>query len=154
MKGAIILLTLLLTPGFAWASSSVSLASQVFVEKAVTDDDGRTRIVLDEPKQVTPGDNLVFVLRYRNTGEEPATNFSVTNPLPKAVSFREAPGNGARFSVDGGKNWGTLNALVIHGSDGHARRARPDDVTHVRWTFRQPLPAGRAGQITFRGTVR
>ena len=154
MQGVLILLVLLLTPGIARAADAVSLTSEVFVEKTVTDDDGKTRILLDQPKLVMPGDNLVFVLKYRNGGTTPAANFSVTNPLPSAVSFRDTGGGAALYSVDGGRNWGTLSHLRIREGTSRWRSARPDDVTHVRWTFRQPLPAGATGKLSFRGTVR
>ncbi len=154
MQGVILFLAILLTPGFARASSNIDLDSQVFVERAVSDESGAQHIVLDQSDRVTPGDNLVFVLRYRNNGERAASNFNVINPLPRAVSFRETQGQDARFSVDGGKNWGSLSRLSVRERDGHVRRARPDDVTHIRWTFRQPLPAGATGKLSFRGSVR
>jgi uncharacterized repeat protein (TIGR01451 family) len=154
MRGIIALLVLLLSPGLALAADSVTLASEVFVEKAVVAPDGRTRIMLDQPKLVMPGDNLVFVLKYRNEGNAPAAHFSVTNPMPSAVAFREAPGNLAQYSVDNGRNWGSLATLRVQEQDGRWRSARPEDVTHVRWTFRQPLPVGASGKLTFRGAVR
>ena len=154
MNRILLFIALMMSPGFALAANGVSLTSEVFLEKAVVGSDGRPAILLDQPKLVTPGDNLVFVLRYENKSAAPATNVSVTNPLPAAVSFREAPGRLALYSVDGGHNWGTLSALKVRERDGRFRAARPDDVTHVRWTFRQPLPAGASGKLTFRGTVR
>lgn len=154
MQGAIVLLALLLTPGLAWASDRIALTSDVFVERSLTGDDGKARIVLDQPDRVLPGDNLVFVLRYRNAGTAPASNFSVTNPLPATVSFRDTGAGQARYSVDGGRKWGSLSTLKLRERAGKWRSARPDDVTHVRWTFRQPLPAGASGKLTFRGTVR
>jgi hypothetical protein len=126
-QGAFILIALLLMPGFARASEHVSLNSQVFVERTVLDGKGRQVTVLAEPKTVLPGDNLVFLLRYTVASETPATGFAVTNPLPPAISFRETKGRAALFSVD---------------------------VTHIRWTFGQSLPAGSTGKLSFRGTVR
>ena len=138
----------------AVAAGRVSLASEVFVEKIVVGPDGRANTLLKQPEVVMPGDNLVFILKYRNQGSEAARNFILTNPMPSAVAFREAAGDGALFSVDGGKKWGQLGELKVQGSDRSFRAARPDDVTHVRWAFRQPLPAGATGKVTFRGTVR
>ena len=138
----------------AFAADRVSLASEVFVEKIVVGPDGRANTLLKQPEIVMPGDNLVFILKYRNQGNEAARNFILTNPMPSAVAFREATGAGALFSVNGGKNWGLLGELKVQGSDRSFRAARPDDVTHVRWAFRQPLPAGATGKVSFRGTVR
>jgi uncharacterized repeat protein (TIGR01451 family) len=150
----IAILIALIGASAAQAADSVMLASEVFVEKIVTGSDGRPQVLLQQPKRVMPGDDLVFVLKYRNAGQAPAKNFSVTNPLPRAVSFRETTQKSAVYSVDGGRIWGALPALQVRADDGRLRLARPDDVTHVRWTFRQPLPAGASGKLSFRGTVR
>ncbi len=153
MRGLIALL-LLLIPGVATAAGNVRLTSSVFVEETVTGEDGKARTILQQPNMVTPGDQLVFVLNYRNEGNDIATNVVVTNPLPNAVVFSDALGPPAEFSVDGGRNWGTLGTLRVRMANGRLRSARPDDVTHVRWTIRQPIAVGAGGKLTFRGTVR
>jgi uncharacterized repeat protein (TIGR01451 family) len=153
MKAFLTLLVLLL-PTSAWAADNVRLSSEVFVEKMETAPSGKARIVLHQPKLVVPGDRLVFVLSYRNEGATTATNFTVTNPMPSAVSFAEAPGALAQYSVDNGRVWGALASLKLRESDGKWRAARPDDVTHVRWILTQPLPSGSGGKLTFRGIVR
>jgi uncharacterized repeat protein (TIGR01451 family) len=140
-------------PGVALAANNVTLSSAVFLEKTVADQDGRNRIVLEEPKVVTPGDRLVFILNYRNVGNAPASDFIVTNPLPTAVAF-QGGADSAQVSIDGGKSWGTLPALKMRDADGRWRSARPDDVTHVRWALKQAIPVGGQGKLSFRGTVR
>jgi uncharacterized repeat protein (TIGR01451 family) len=151
-----ILLTLLalLAPVAAHAANEVSLTSSVFVEKTVPQADGRTRLVLEEPKVVVPGDKLVFVLNYRNQGAKPATDFVVTNPMPGAVAYQGTPDVGAIVSVDGGKSWGAMAALKVRKADGTVRAAYPEDVTHVRWAMKAPIPVGAAGKLSFRGVVR
>jgi uncharacterized repeat protein (TIGR01451 family) len=143
-----------LAPVAASAADSVSLASEILVERTRTDAAGKSAIVREAPKVVTPGDKLVFLLSYRNAGSAPATGFTVTNPVPAAVAFSGADGDGVDLSVDGGKSWGALASLKIAQADGTSRPARPDDITHVRWTFAQPIPAGGTGQLSFRGIVR
>ena len=135
-------------------NGGVVLNSDVLVERTSTAPDGQTRVTLEEPRTVVPGDTLVFVLRYQNAGAQPATNFVITNPLPQAVRFTGATDQGASFSVDGGRHWGDLNALRIREADGTMRAARPEDVTHVRWAFAQPIRAGESGRLMFRGVVR
>jgi uncharacterized repeat protein (TIGR01451 family) len=103
---------------------------------------------------VTPGDKLVFLLSYRNGGASPATGFVVTNPIPSAVAFAGGESDGATVSVDGGKSWGILATLRIANADGTSRPAAPEDVTHIRWSFGQPIAPGRAGQLSFRGVVK
>ncbi len=150
---AILALLAIFLPNAVLASNNVTLSSMVFVEKAVAVSGGRSRIVLEEPKSVMPGDKLVFILNYRNAGNLPASDFIVTNPLPPAVAF-QGGAESAQVSIDGGKNWGTLSTLRVVEPDGHTRNARLEDVTHLRWVLKQAIPAGAFGKLSFRGIVR
>lgn len=141
------------TPAMAQSNNPVQLNSDVLVERTVTEGT-QTRIVLEEPRAVVPGDTLVFVLRYENTGRQPATNFVITNPLPQAVRYTGTVDAGATVSVDGGRNWGLLSALSVREPGGALRPARAEEVTHIRWAFAQPIPAGDSGRLMFRGIVR
>jgi uncharacterized repeat protein (TIGR01451 family) len=153
MKTLIALLALA-APSALWAADSVSLTSEVLVEHVKQQADGSSKVVREEPKVVTPGDKLVFLLSYRNGGAQPATGFVVTNPIPSSVAFSGGESEGASVSVDGGKSWGPLASLKIANADGSMRPATQDDVTHIRWSFAQPIAAGRAGQLSFRGVVK
>jgi len=147
-------LAALLMPVSAIAADAVSLSSEVFVERVKREADGSTKIVREAPSVVTPGDKLVFVLSYRNGASQPASGFVVTNPIPNSVAFAGGESPGAVVSVDGGKSWGALAALKIANADGTSRAASADDVTHIRWSFSQPIAAGSAGQLSFRGVVK
>jgi uncharacterized repeat protein (TIGR01451 family) len=138
----------------AQAATPLQLSSDVFVERQVKRADGSNAVVLQKPNLVTPGDNLVFVVKYKNTGAKPATNISVTNPLPNAVAFNGTSDGLEMVSVDGGKSWGFLPALRVAGQDGKPRAARMTDVTHVKWNLNQPLSAGSEGKLIFRGVVK
>ena len=154
MRKTILLLLAALVPIQAFAANQVALDNSVFVERITTDASGRERVLLEEPKVVVPGDKLVFVLNYRNASVQPADKFVITNPMPTAVRFAGAGNTGELVSVDGGKTWGTLDTLTIPQSDGTRRPAQPADVTHVRWAFQKPIPAGGAGKLMFRGVVK
>ena len=138
----------------AFAASPVELTSSVFVERQVVRADGRKSVVLEKPQLVTPGDNLVFVVKYRNAGTAPANNIVVTNPMPSAVAFNGTSDGTELVSVDGGKSWGTLPTLRVIGTDGKARPARMTDVTHVKWNVNQMLTVGAEGKLIFRGIVK
>lgn len=150
----LIALLVLAAPAAASASDRVQLTSAVAVERSSTDASGKPRIVLEEPKVVTPGDKLVFTLEYANRGDTPAADFVVTNPIPPAVAFAGGESAGAMVSVDGGKNWGTLASLKVRQADGSVRAAAPSDVTHIRWTLAEPILAGKSGKLSFRGIVK
>ena len=154
MRPALLLLLAAALPVPALAANEVALDNLVFVERVSTDAEGKQRILLEEPKVVVPGDRLVFVLNYRNAGAQPADRFVITNPMPAAVRFADAGDTQPLVSVDGGKQWGRLGELSIATADGVQRAAQPADVTHVRWAFQKPIPAGATGKLMFRGIVK
>lgn len=153
MKILLILFAFLL-PSAALAQSQVALNSEIFVEREIRDANGAARISLESPGVVTPGDRLVFVLDYRNNGATPATDFVITNPIPESVEYAGTESAGSVLSVDGGRNWGALDALTVRDAQGNSRAATFADVTHVRWRFVQPIPAGASGEVRFRGIVK
>jgi uncharacterized repeat protein (TIGR01451 family) len=144
----------LLVPAAVQAAESVSLVSQVLVERVETTPDGRSITTRAEPDVVTPGDRLVFLLSYRNDGAEPATAFVLTNPVPDSVAFAGTDDRSAVVSIDGGKTWGALSSLTVTQTDGTTRPAQVADVTHIRWSLAQPVPSGGAGELSFRGVVK
>lgn len=145
------LLSLIAVPSVA---APLELASDVFVEREQKRPDGSVATVLEEPKLVLPGDQLVFVVRYKNVGAQPASKFTVTNPIPRAVAFSGTADGTEIVSIDGGRNWGFLTQLKVSKADGSVRPALPGDVTHVKWNLNQTLAAGSAGKLVFRGVVR
>jgi uncharacterized repeat protein (TIGR01451 family) len=138
----------------AHAATPLQLSSDVFVEKQVVRADGSRTVVLEKPKLVLPGDNLVFVVRYRNTGTATASNFVVTNPLPAAVAFNGTSDGLEVVSIDGGNKWGVLSTLRVKQADGVIRAADRRDVTHIKWNLNQPLTAGAERKLIFRGIVK
>ena len=146
-------LALVFAPLPALAANDVALTSEMFVERAVPQAGGAKKIVLEKPKSVPPGAKLVFVLTYRNAGTTPAANFVVTNPMPAGVAFDSADG-GAVVSTDGGLAYGPLAAARARAADGTQRPARPEDVTHVRWVLKAPIPVGGSGKLSFKGQVK
>lgn len=150
----LLFLLALIAPAAPAAAQGVSLSSEVLVERAKPQADGTSAIVREKPDVVTPGDKLVFILTYRNEGSEPATGFVVTNPVPPAVRYAGTDGAPAEVSVDGGRNWGPLAALAVAAADGAQRPAEESDVTHLRWSFDRPIPAGDGGTLSFHARVK
>lgn len=154
MKQTLLFLVLAASAAVPALANNVTLASNVFVERVKQDPSGKRSTVLEPPRVVTPGDKLVFELSYRNKGAQPAADFVVTNPIPDAVAYAGAEGDGAIVSIDGGRAWGPLASLKVRNADGTFRAAQPDDVTHVRWSFSKPINAGESGKVSFRGIVK
>jgi uncharacterized repeat protein (TIGR01451 family) len=144
----------LLAPATAYAANDVSLSSKVLVEKVKNGPDGKAVTVREAPGVVVPGDKLVFVLSYRNGGSQPATGFTLTDPIPASIAFAGSEDSTAVVSVDGGKSWGPLATLKVVQADGTSRPAVAADVTHIRWSFGRPIAAGSGGELSFRGVVK
>jgi uncharacterized repeat protein (TIGR01451 family) len=139
----------------ALAADPLTLTSDVRVEKRVAAADGTTRTTLVKPDRVVPGDRVVFVLSYRNTGSQPLSNVVLANPVPKHMAYRAAAQGTATpdLSVDG-KNYGTLTALRVPAVSGGTRPAGPDDVTTVRWRLPSPIAAGSEGKLAFQAVIK
>ena len=154
MTQIIVTAAALFSAAAAFAATPLQLSSDVFVERHVVRPDGTKTVVLEKPNMVTPGDNLVFVVRYKNVGGTTASDFVVTNPLPTAVAFSGTSDGLEVVSIDGGKSWGFLGTLRIAKADGTIRPATQSDVTHIKWNLNQPLTAGAEGKLIFRGIVK
>ena len=134
--------------------AQVALQSHIAVERQVMDAAGKTKVTLEEPNKVVPGDRLLFTIHYANSTAKPAENFVVTNPIPAEVAFAGNESAGAEVSVDGGKTFGPLAALKVAAADGKSRAAVAADVTHVRWAFAKAIPAAASGDLKFNAIVK
>lgn len=127
-------------PTVAAARANVVMDSTVFVERT---EPGNIRS-LEPAARLSRGDRVVTVVSWRRmTG---AGGFTITNPMPRAISYQSSAREDEEVSIDGGRTWGRLGELRLGN-----RYATPEDVTHVRWR----VPAGNArGRIAYSGIVR
>jgi uncharacterized repeat protein (TIGR01451 family) len=139
----------------AIASGPLQITSKVLAETKVRAADGSTSLVLGPVKKVGPGDGVVFVLAYRNTGAQPIGNVVLDNPVPQGIAYRGPSGTSPapEVSVDG-KTYGPLASLDVRTPTGARRAAAPNDVTHVRWRLAAPLTAGAQGQLAFKAVLK
>jgi uncharacterized repeat protein (TIGR01451 family) len=145
----------------AQTANQVTITSEAQIERTETARDGKESVVYKKPSEVivVPGDKVLFTLKYANVGGTPATGFTATNPMPGPVQFLAAAEEWAEVSVDGGTSWGRLSALTVKtaATDGRPetmRPATPEDVTHVRWVFGNPIAPGANGAISYRGMIK
>lgn len=153
-KGLIVATAILGGSAVAAQAAPLQLDSDIFVERQKRSEDGSVSVILAEPKTVVPGDSLVFVVKYKNVGAEAASDFAVTNPMPKAVRYAGSANGLELASVDGGKTYGFLSALKVKNADGTDRAASYADVTHIKWNLKQILAPGQGGKLVFRGVVK
>ena len=126
-------------------------ASGVDQQGEVKGSEGKFKLVA--PDGVVPGDTLIFITNYQNSGADAVSDFVIVNPVPASVRLSSESAAHHEVSVDGGKSWGLLKDLTVQGADGNPRAATPDDVTHLRWTISQ-LAQGQSGRAVYSAVVR
>lgn len=145
----------LMLPGIALAE--LELKSAAYVDVAVKGKDGKVQKKRQPVTTAVPGDEVLYVISYRNSSGKPATDVVINNPVPPAMRFvpgsAEGAGTRAEVSVDG-RGYGALETLKVTGADGKPRAAGGEDVTHLRWTVPGALAPGKGGSVSFRAVVR
>lgn len=136
---------------YAGTGQAVALDTQMFVERVQTDLNGRTRRILTSPARLVRGDQLVFVINWRNQGERPLRDLALS--VPGTVRI-DPNASSMEVSVDGGTRWGRIGDLWLATPFGGTRRATAGDVTHIRWVMPGLVQPGTGGRISYRGTVR
>ncbi|HUQ13763.1 MAG TPA: hypothetical protein VM055_05750 [Novosphingobium sp.] len=136
--------------GFAapLSAGEVAVEHSVFVEREVEAAGGRAARVLEPARELRRGDRLVYFVAWR-APEPRAESFTITNPLPRAVSYQRSADGFEEVSVDGGRSWGKLGDLRVAG-----RSATAEDVTHVRWQVPRQIALAGRGKLTWSGVVR
>ena len=146
---------------FAWvgvanAGGGLKLSNQVFQEIEIKRADGETEHKTVPAAMVVPGNEVFYVITYENTGDKPAENVVVTNPVPAELEYVSvlgpAPAN--QVSVDGGKHYDALGSLTVTSADGKPRPATAADVTHVRWALNGALKPGSSGTVSFKARLK
>jgi uncharacterized repeat protein (TIGR01451 family) len=143
--------------GHARAADALQLTNEVFQEIEIKSPEGKIERKTVRATRVVPGTEVIYVITYKNGGDQPAEDVIVTNPVPKDleyVSATFATGEGTpEVSVDGGKNFGALSRLTVSDGDGKPRAAKPSDVTHVRWSLKSAVKPGEEGKVSFRAKL-
>lgn len=159
---AIVALAALLTVPWAQAQAQgqghIKLTSRAWQEKQVFNSEGKKELKRVPAAKVLPGDEVIFTISYENIGKQAAENAEITDPIPAHMTYtpNSAQGAGTRitFSVDGGKTYAMPGKLFIFDAAGRKYPARPQDYTHIRWTFEKPLPPGAKGEVSFRAVLK
>jgi uncharacterized repeat protein (TIGR01451 family) len=139
----LLLLGVALSATPAIAAGPLQVTSKVLVEAKQRAADGTTRVALVPANRAVPGDRVVFVLSYRNTGKQPLSDLVFDNPVPNGVAYRApAAGSPAPELSPDGQRYAPAGAL------------RAEDVTHVRWRLARPLAPGAQGEFAFLATLK
>ncbi|MDJ0757775.1 MAG: hypothetical protein QNJ19_00165 [Woeseiaceae bacterium] len=144
-------LLLLLASGIAMSQGTLEVQTTVQKEAVTTNEDGERIKELIPAETVVPGERVVYTITFRNTGEEPADDVIITNPISEELTYVQGsafgPGMELQFSVDG-QSFGAAEDLTVE-EDGETRTATPEDYTHIRWVMQSDLSAGAQGTVRF-----
>ena len=150
---AIALLQLAALPASAAMTARQVVEKEVVVRSAT----GAETVKRAPADKVTPGETVVYSIRYRNDASEGASDIVLVMPVPKEVAYVEGSvsGDGASvsFSADGGKTYVARGRLTVE-EGGEQRPARGDEITHIRWTLAQPVPPQGEGEVSYKAILR
>lgn len=147
------LLACAIAPSAAWAQQDIQLDTRMFVERVQTDINGRPRRTVTNSARPLPGDQLIFVVDWRNIGARPVRGFSVVRPVPRGSTL-DLTDALMQVSVDGGDHWGRIEQLWLPTDLGGTRRAVATDITHVRWLLQSEISPGESGRLSYRAIAR
>lgn len=159
IMGMATVLLLLIVCSTSWAQKGkdVELTSKAEKEVTTVTAEGKKEVKYTSVAKTLPGDVVRFTNHYKNKGNAAADNVAITNPVPEHMTYVEgsAFGEGAviTFSADKGKSF-DLPAKLVKTEKGRKRPARPDEYTHIRWSFKEKLPAGKEGDAGFKARIK
>jgi uncharacterized repeat protein (TIGR01451 family) len=126
-------------------------------EQEVVNEKGERVKRLVPAAKVVPGHEVVWTVTASNVCDKPAENVAINNPVPQHMSYVAdtaiGPGTDITFSLDG-KQYTAADALTVREADGTVRAARSDEVSHIRWVFKNALQPGAVAFARFRATVK
>jgi uncharacterized repeat protein (TIGR01451 family) len=146
-------------PLSAWAQPKIAISIKAQKEVTVTVQGKQVKKMI-AAKGVQPGEEIVYTLSYTNSGNEPAKDVIISDPIPAGTAF--IPGTASEtgdlaFSIDHGKSFKkpTLLTYELKSSDGQVQKrvATPEDYTDIRWTI-PSVAAGAKGSVTFKVKVK
>lgn len=136
----------------------IMLTNKVFKQVIKIDQEGNTTYEYVEPGTALPGDVMMYTISFENIGDSPAQGIVINNPVPNNSEYRvgSATGKNAEifFSIDGGKNFGNPEELVVKDKNGKQWTAKPESYTHIRWVYKQPLAPGEKSEVSFKTKIK
>ncbi len=140
------------------AGGTIKVTSIAEVEVTVTAKDGKKILHRTPVEKAIPGTEVIYTNTFENVGKQAASNIVINNPIPNASEYKAGSAFGRDceilFSVDGGKKFGLAEDLKIKDAGGMERTALAREYTHIRWTYKGQLAAGKSSEVGFRATIK
>lgn len=140
------------------ADGAIKVKSVAEIEVTVVGKDGKKEIKRVSPDKAVPGTEVIFTNTFENIGGKTASDIVINNPIPANTEYKAGSAFGKDcaivFSADGGKKFGHAEELKIKDAEGKERTALPREYTHIRWTYKGQLAAGKSGAVGFRAVIK
>jgi len=144
--------------GVQAGDGSIKVTSVAQIEVEIVGKDGKKTFKRTPVTKAVPGTEVIYTNTFENIGEKAASDIVINNPVPKATEYKAGSAFGKDceilFSADGGKTFGHAEELKITGADGKERTALAKEYTHIRWTYKGQLAAGKSGAVGFRTVIK
>lgn len=148
----------LAVPALAKPAVKINLKAEKEVTVSVDGKEVRKRVAAAE---IFSGETIIYTLEVVNSGDQPATNVTVNDPIPPETTLLidSVYGDGAdiTFSIDGGKTYNTPGNLKYRepGKDGAVIEliATPEQYTDIQWVL-DSVSAGGIRTVGFRALVK
>ncbi len=124
--------------------------------ESIKSPDGKIETKFVVADRAVPGDELIYRLKFVNTGADAADDVVLTLPVPEEIAYVDGTADGSgtaiEFSVDNGKSFAGRRSLQVI-ENGASRPANATDITHIRFTFASAIAPKQAGELTFRAVL-
>lgn len=139
-------------------ADDLELKTESFQDVVKTGPDGKQTVVRKAITKAAPGDEITYVISYRNVSSRPVDNAHVDDAVPKGLVYKAGSAVGpagvhVQFSADGGGSYADYDSLKVTMPDGQVRMARGEDVTNIRWTLTSPLAPAAKGSVSFKALL-
>jgi len=150
---------LLLIPAQTFAADGpVKFSNKVLKQVIKTKPGGGKEFSYVEPTIAIPGDVMLYTITFENIGKQAVSNIVVNDPVPNNSAYRinSAVGKNTTvtFSIDGGKEFGNPEDLVVKDKAGKSWVAKPEEYTHIRWVYGKSLAPGETGEVSFKTKIK
>ena len=127
----------------AAVAQPATLTTTVMKQTLSRDAAGHVVTSLAPTVRAAPGDQLVYVVTYKNSADKPATGIVVTNAVPAEVEYLGAGDGPAPLVSLDSRSFVKADASTPVG-----------EVAAVQWIIPEAIPAGGEARMSFRAKVR
>ncbi len=143
---------------FGAAASALTAEQKVYKEVRTQTPTGEVKLTREAAKLVTPGENVIYALEFKNDKAEPAGDIVLTMPIPKDVAYIEGSAEtqlaSLTYSADNGDSFSSRESVMTIDNDGSLRPAKPEELTHIRWSVSEEIAPNAGGELSFKGRLK